>query len=105
MSSQGPIDFVSRPAIALFGLLALGIAGTTFWNHRQARQELLRMRSAERHVLYEHVLGTLIEVCARGNAQNLTEYCGAQARYVALFPECDESCHHLSRRFSPLPTK
>jgi hypothetical protein len=105
MSAEQPMDPFACAAVAVFGVLALGLAATTFWSHWQSRQDLLSMRSQDRRLLYERVLGATMEACAQGRQPDLTEYCREQGQYLALFPECDESCRSLSRRFSPSPTK
>jgi hypothetical protein len=104
MSDQNPNDPFARLAFTLIGFLALTLAAAICWTQWQSRQELLRMPREERHALYEHVLGA-VSACARGDGQYFAEYCSEQARYVALFPDCDASCHALSRRLLPRPTK
>src|SRR5512142_1266854 len=105
MSDQKPNDSFARVATTLVGVLALALAAATFWNHMQSRRELLRMPRQERRELYQHVLRTMSSVCVRAEGESLAEYCREQAQYVALFPDCDESCRQLGRQFLARPTK
>jgi hypothetical protein len=62
------------------------------------------IRDADRHGLYERTLENL-KLCQDNLRSGLGDFCRQQAEFILTFPDCDESCRELSRRFVPHPTR
>ncbi len=103
--STTPSPLRTSAAWAL-GVLALATACGIAW-HRHARVERApeALPVAERHALYERTRETLRVTCSPAAGSELEPFCRAQAAWLARFPECDEPCNELVRRFRPTPTR
>ena len=62
------------------------------------------IRDADRHGLFERTLENL-KLCQDNPRSSLGDFCRQQAEFILTFPECDEGCRELSRRFVTRPTR
>jgi hypothetical protein len=54
--------------------------------------------------LYRRILANL-QFCNGQSSQALERFCSAEAKFILDFPECDQECQRLARRFVPHPTR
>lgn len=80
--------------------LVLICAAMIFWHHRVDR-ELRALPGPERRALYQRTLQTL-HTCEQSGS-SLEDYCREQADFLRRFPECDDACRKLARRFLGQP--
>jgi hypothetical protein len=60
--------------------------------------------SDDRTHLYQRLLENL-RFCKANPVEPFERFCSAEAEFVATFPECDDSCQELARRFIVRPTR
>jgi hypothetical protein len=58
----------------------------------------------DRTHLYQRLLENL-RFCKANPVEHFERFCSAEAEFVATFPECDDSCQELARRFISRPTR
>jgi hypothetical protein len=54
--------------------------------------------------LYQRALSNL-QLCNTQSSEGLEGFCSAEATLILAFPECDEACQLLARRFVSRPTR
>jgi hypothetical protein len=76
-----------------------------FLHDRRVQAEIAALPAVERTALYDRTLATLRTVCAGSSGPQVADYCQDPADFVVGFPDCDQACRDLARRFEPQPTK
>jgi hypothetical protein len=90
-------------AVFVAGLLVVAIV--TIWLVEGAdRRGVVDLPATERSALYERTLENL-RLCTRHYDALPDDFCEHEAAFVTRFPECDEGCLVLSRRFHPQPRR
>jgi hypothetical protein len=59
--------------------------------------------SNDRTHLYERLLENL-RFCQANQVEHFERFCSAEAEFVTTFPECDDACQELARRYVSHPT-
>jgi hypothetical protein len=80
----------------LLGLLAAFAIAYALWNAGAEKRAIARMPPAERQAAYRSARQALERLCGGVVPEELQRSCGDQASLLALFPECDASCHALT---------
>lgn len=75
------------------------------WYAGSLDREISDMPAPQRQALYQRTSQTLQQSCATETDSALRDYCRDQADFILHFPECDEDCHALARRFLHVPAR
>lgn len=97
---QGLFKKLGAPLFVVIAALAMWL-----WYASCFDRELSQMPDAERKALYERTLQTLRQTCSESPGPAMADYCREQAEMIQHFPECDEDCQLLSRRFLHVPAR
>jgi hypothetical protein len=54
--------------------------------------------------LYQRILANL-QFCKGQSSEALERFCSAEAKFILDFPECDQECRQLARRFMAHPSR
>ncbi|MFO0589495.1 MAG: hypothetical protein U0441_18300 [Polyangiaceae bacterium] len=91
---------IGAPILAVVALLT-----TWIWYAGCLDREISDLPEGERQALYQRTLATLRQTCSESPGPAMTDYCREQAELIQHFPECDEDCHLLARRFLHVPAR
>jgi hypothetical protein len=93
-----------KVALTLLALLVL--AGLyVLWHSQAESRTVAGLAPAQRAAVYQEALGRYRVVCRGDESTALRTECGRQARFLRLFPECDEACRQLTEKDVPGPTR
>jgi hypothetical protein len=87
---------LKRLAIGLLAAIAVLLWA---WRQGSERRAVQGLPEADRAALYRRTLDTLTTTCRPGASEGLHDFCRDQAELLLGFPECDEACRALARRF------
>jgi hypothetical protein len=89
------------------GAILIAILGFWIWNRGGESLSLHELATPERRALYERTLQTLQSPACdpKHGARGLHNYCRQQAEFIVEFPECDQGCADLAKRFLLNPEK
>jgi hypothetical protein len=95
-----------RPAFALVigaAALAAAVAAGQRWS---ALAQIRAISAADRARIFASAFEDLRTACVPvSKPALLADHCRQQARFVALFPECDQRCQSLASRLLPHPRR
>ena len=84
-------DFGSMAGRASLAFIALAVAAVAIWQSDEERREIRAMPAAERAAVFAKEWASLLEGCSEPSPA-LVDHCRSEARFLALFPECDAAC-------------
>lgn len=91
--------------LALPVLAGAGLFGAWIWYSGCIDRELRDLPEADRQALYQRTSQTLKQTCSESSGPQMTDYCRDQAELLLHFPECDDDCRALSRRYLHVPAR
>ncbi|WP_146209616.1 hypothetical protein [Vitiosangium sp. GDMCC 1.1324] len=104
----GEHETLSRPwRRELPVLVALGLLLVTFviWALTAEQRALEAMEPPARAVLFDKTWQSFETLCLRGTDPRLLPSCREQARFLRLFPECQDACRERLAPFLPSGTR
>ena len=89
------------------GVVLIATLAFWIWNRGVESRSLHELAAPERQALYGRTLQTLQSSACdpKHGARGLHDYCRRQAEFIVEFPECDQGCSELAKRFLLKPEK
>jgi hypothetical protein len=84
-------------------LVVLLVWGAIARHHADARA-IASIPVESRAQLYERTLSNL-RFCNGQSSETFESFCSAEAKLIVAFPECDQECQKLARRFVARPSR
>jgi hypothetical protein len=95
-----------RWKVGLALLVLLALAGLfVLWQAPAERRAVTGLAPAERAAVFQEALGRYRVLCREEGAPAVRAECAKQARYLRLFPECDDACQALTDKDVPGPVR
>lgn len=105
------MSYVKLKRPVLLRNIVLPIAGCAclfaawIWYAGCIDRELRDLPEADRRALYQRTLSTLQQTCAESPGPAMMDHCRKEAELILHFPECDDDCRALTRRFLHVPAR
>lgn len=92
MRAEPPTAF--RPSWAWFIAVLVAVLAFWFWIWRAGRERraIVELPAAERQAAFQKARDTFHALCLPTVRAGFEERCATQARFLRLFPECDQPC-------------
>jgi hypothetical protein len=87
------------------GVGVAALAALFIYQQTEPGREVRNMPGSERRALYQRTVETLKSTCATVTGPTLKEYCRDQAEFLALFPECEDSCRARVLQLTSSPSR
>lgn len=91
-----------RPLVLVFVVLGAW-TGLIAWREHRLDAAIAAMPLATQQTAFRRHRDELATTCV--TQPRLAAHCEAQARFLLHFPQCDDDCQQLARRFLPVPRR